>query len=256
MARPYDKRLYFAFSETICIMSYVSLLEGGGWSQYSNHASQVYYMNLETQESQYAIPAGWEDHPGDTWNYDSTYMHWVNARTGRVIFIDPNPPPPQLYTEDRHIATHIRTLDRHLDSSEALYRRATTGILRFLFRGEGGYDVIQEDSRDTSAPDHTVFKVECRAGGSTYMYDFLMVECKKADYNWEAAVEHLTRHCENGHNESGQVYGMIQVGMNVQFFHWGNTTLTTMSGVFHLRNDPEEITQWAEYLKANPFPFV
>lgn len=88
------------------------------------------------------------------------------------------------------------------------------------------------------------------------MYDFMMVECKKKGHNWAAAVEHLTRHCENGENESGQVYGMVQVGMDIQFFHRGNTTLTTISDVFHLRNEAQEITRWIEYLKANPLPFL
>lgn len=170
--------------------------------------------------------------------------------------MDPNPPPARLYTEDRIVATHLRTLERHPDSSEALHRRATTGMLRFLFRSEDGYDVVQEDSRVSSTPDHTVFKVECRARGSAYVYDFMMVECKRANENWEAAVEHLTRHCENAQNESRQVYGMVQVGMDIQFFHWANTTLTAVSDVCHLRNNAERVTQWAEYLKANPWAFI
>ncbi|KAH7274964.1 hypothetical protein B0J15DRAFT_540024 [Fusarium solani] len=104
----------------------------------------------------------------------------MNTRTGRIIFQDPNPPPAQTYLDRRNVAAHMQTVERNPASSEATYRRATTAILKWLFKEEEGYDVVQEDDRGTSVPDHVVFKVECRAGGSFYTYDFMMVEVKKA----------------------------------------------------------------------------
>lgn len=180
----------------------------------------------------------------------------INARTGRIIFQDPNPPPAQTYLDKRNVAAHLQTVERNRASNEATYRRATTAILRWLFREEEGYDVVQEDDRGSSIPDHVVFKIECRAGGSFYAYDFMMVECKKAGDSWTSASEQCIRHCENSHNESGQVYGMVQIGMDIQFCQWGNTTLTPLSRVLHLREDVDEIIQWAEYLKAHPLPVV
>ena len=84
----------------------------------------------------------------------------------------------------------------------------------------------------------------------------MMVECKKAGESWLSASEQCTRHCENSHNESGQVYGMVQVGMDIQFCQWKNSTLTPLSGSLHLREHVQQIMEWAEYLKAHPLPIV
>lgn len=45
---------------------------------------------------------------------------------------------------------------------------------------------------------------------------------------------------------------MIQVGMDVEFYHWGNTVLTPLSDVLHLRSDVQEVIEWANYLQAHP----
>lgn len=154
------------------------------------------------------------------------------------------------------MAAHLQTVERNPGSNEATYRRATTGILRWLFKEEDGFDVVQEDNRGSSVPDHVVFKIECRAGGSFYAYDFLMVECKRAGESWASATEQCLRHCENTHNESRQVYGMVQVGMDIQFCVWRNRNLTTLSRVLQLRDDVDEIIEWANYLKAHPLPVI
>ncbi|RSL49417.1 hypothetical protein CEP54_012462 [Fusarium duplospermum] len=237
-------------------MSYLGNLVGDQWSQYSNHAGQIYYVEIATGESQYSIPTGWEDDLQDSWNHDVTCQHWMNTRTGRIIFQDPNPPPARTYLDRRSVAAHMQTVERNPASSEATYRRATTAILKCLFKEEEGYDVVQEDDRGTSVPDHVVFKVECRAGGSLYTYDFMMVEVKKAGESWDSAFEQCTRHCENSHNESGQVCAMVQVGMEIQFHQWGDTMLTPLTNTFHLRQDVQTIMEWANYLKAHPLPFV
>lgn len=44
-------------------MSYQGNLVGDEWSQYSNDAGQVYYVEIATGGSQYEIPTGWEDDP-------------------------------------------------------------------------------------------------------------------------------------------------------------------------------------------------
>ncbi|KAI5464392.1 hypothetical protein BGZ63DRAFT_401344 [Mariannaea sp. PMI_226] len=102
-------------------------------------------------------------------------------------------------------------IDRHPEPGETLFQRAITGILRFLFKNDDGYDVDKEDNRERSVQDLTVLKEECRAGSSTYEYDFLIVEYKEASHNWDTTLEHLTLRCENTKNQSGQVYGMAQV---------------------------------------------
>jgi hypothetical protein len=80
-------------------MSYLGNLTGDEWSQYSNDAGQVFYVDSVTGQSQFEIPAGWEDHrqvgtsgwlfyldsllthflayAQDNWNYDAMYQYWL-----------------------------------------------------------------------------------------------------------------------------------------------------------------------------------
>lgn len=115
---------------------------------------------------------------------------------------------------------------------------------------------MQEDDRGTSIPDHVVLKLEGRDGGSFYFYDFMMVECKTETVGWAAAYDHCFRHCENTQNESGLVYAMVQVGLNVQFYRWDGTDMNQLSDVLHLRHDVQSVMQMMDWLKRNPFPFV
>ncbi|KAM0207602.1 hypothetical protein ACHAQD_011999 [Fusarium lateritium] len=237
-------------------MSYVGNLVGDQWQQYSNVAGQVYYVQAATGASQYSIPPGWEDHPQDNWNYSATQQQWVNTRTGRTVFHDPNPPPAQTYLDKRNVMAHLQTVERNPGTNESTYRRATTGILRWLFREDEGFDVVQEEHRGNSIADHVVFKIECRQGGSFYAYDFLMVECKTNRVSWQAATDHCINHCENTDNPSGKVYAMVQVGMNIQLHSWDSMNLTPISGILHLRNDVQEIIDVADWMKSNPLPAV
>ena len=75
--------------------------------------------------------------------------------------------------------------------------KSNNRILRWLFTNDDGFSVIQEDCRESSIPDHVIFKVEGRAGGSNYAYDFLLGECKRAGQSWDAAEDQCSRHCEN-----------------------------------------------------------
>ncbi|KAH7242634.1 hypothetical protein BKA59DRAFT_514150 [Fusarium tricinctum] len=158
-------------------MFYVGNLVGNQWQQYSNDAGQMYYVEVTTGTSQYAIPSGWEDQAQDNWNHSATHQQWTNTRTGRIVLWDPNPPPARTYLDKMNVMAHLQTVERDLDTDESIYRRETTGILRWLFPEDQGFDVVQENHRGTGINDHVVFKIECRQGGSFYAYDFLIVEC-------------------------------------------------------------------------------
>jgi hypothetical protein len=155
-----------------------------------------------------------------------------------------------------NVMAHLQTVERDLDTDESIYRRATTGILRWLFPEDQGFDVVQENHRGTGINDHVVFKIECRQGGPFYAYDFFIVECKTNRVSWQDATDHCIRHCGNTENESKKVYAMVQVGMSVQFHSWGSWTLKTLSGILHLRNDVQEIMDWTDYMKRNPLQAV
>jgi hypothetical protein len=50
-------------------MSYLGNLFGDEWSQYSNAAGQIYYVEISTGGSQYEIPTGYEDSPQVTFSF-------------------------------------------------------------------------------------------------------------------------------------------------------------------------------------------
>lgn len=151
---------------------------------------------------------------------------------------------------------NLQTVEGNLDTDESMYRRATTGILRWLFPEDEGFDVVQESHTGTGIIGDVVFKIECRQGDLFYAYDFLIVECKTNRVPWQDATDRCIRNCENTENESKKVYAMVQVGMNVQFHSWGLWALTPLSGILHLRNDVQKIMDWADYMKRNPLPAV
>lgn len=131
-----------------------------------------------------------------------------------------------------------------------------TEILRWLFPNEEGYSVIAEDSRDTSIPDHVIFKISCRPGGSLYMYDFCMVECKRDGESWPATEEQCFNHCFNTENEVKKLYAIIQLGMQLQFYSFEEGNFRKLGGKLHLCHDVAGIIQSAEYMKENPHSFV
>ena len=132
-----------------------------------------------------------------------------------------------------------------------------TPILRWLFNSTDGYEVIQEDHRGDTIPDHVVFKIARRAGASFYLYDFLICECKKAGVSWTSAKEQCQTYCETTENESDEVYGMVQVGMELRFYSWRRGyDIVPLSNKLHIRQDVQEIIQWPEHLKANPLPLL
>ncbi|CAJ0551383.1 Ff.00g113130.m01.CDS01 [Fusarium sp. VM40] len=158
-------------------MSYVGNLVGNQWQQYSNDAGQMYYVEVTTGATQYAIPSGWEDQAGDNWNHSAAHQQWINTRTGRIIFENPNPPPARTYLEKRNVMAHLQTVERKPGADESTYRNVTTGILRWLFPEDEGFDVVQNRHSGNGIIDDVVFKVECIQGPPFDAYDFLIVEC-------------------------------------------------------------------------------
>lgn len=271
-------------------------LVGGLWEQRSNVAGQMFYVETGTRNRQYTVPAGYEDSPhvrpyqclAETNNstylrsighlgpgrgprllvcclsesrFEVSFLTWyvyrINRRTGRITFENISNARGQTYLEDRFVAAHMLTVQRDPSASESLHRRVTTRVLRWLFKETEGYDVVQEDVRERSIPDHVVFKIQSRPGGTDYVYDFMLVECKKAGISWSSAVRHVTKHCRGTDNDSKQVYGMVQLGMDLQFYQWGESTgLVPLGQTYHLVNDVHDIIALARRLKANPIPFV
>jgi hypothetical protein len=114
-------------------------------------------------------------------------------------------------------------------------------VLKYFFRDSDDFDVMQDESRgegqhNESRPDAAVLKIISRPGGSPYAYDYCMVESKKVHADWRATEDQLSRHCGGTENESGLVYGIIHIGLYVQFFSANGGVLQPPSNALHLRN--------------------
>jgi hypothetical protein len=81
-----------------------------------------------------------------------------------------------------------------------------------------------------SKADASILKILARPGGSTYSYDFCLVESKKAGRSWPAIEDQLSRYCGGAQVDSRKVYGIFYVGMMIQFFRADAGVLTLMSG--------------------------
>lgn len=147
---------------------------------------------------------------------------------------------------------HLKAIERAPEPSEALYRRVVGTILSWFFEAEEGYSFAFEDSRYESGPDRISFKVEYITVNPLHTHDVMIVVCKRAGESWDLAEDQCQRHCEKTDNESGQIYGMIQLGMEIKFYQWANSTLTPLGHRFQIRNDVQDITEWVNHLKAHP----
>ncbi|KAF1959987.1 hypothetical protein CC80DRAFT_490013 [Byssothecium circinans] len=238
--------------------TFLGPLTGGRINQYANSAGQVYYNDTVTGTTSYAIPNGFQDSAGDTWVRDTTksWPQWNNSRTGRAVLINPNPPPPQTYLDDINIKAGLDLLYRLPDSPEHIYRRPTGDILRFIFPSSEGYSVVQETVSVNTQPDFCLFKVCQKPGGTLYQYEFMLVESKKAKVAWGATEDHLRDHLEGNGNDSKNCYGMVQIGLDVQFYKYEDREFSKVGGQMHLINDVNHVMAWGRYIKDHPMPFV
>ncbi|TVY23755.1 hypothetical protein LHYA1_G007432 [Lachnellula hyalina] len=236
----------------------LGLLNGNLWRQWSDPSGLIYYQNVNTQVTSYQLPAGWEDHANDVWALDPTkaWPQWNNQRTRRARLDDPNPPPPATYLDDPHVTARVSVLERTPQSPELLYRRVMCGILQWVFRSNEGFSVLQEGMAADLHPDFTVFKVLRRPGGSLYEYDFLVGETKVPGEAWGAFTDHLHTVCANNNNDSKNVYGLLQIGFEIQLYKHENQRFEAISERMHLVRDVQSVIAWFQHVKARPMPFL
>ena len=184
----------------------------------------------------------------------------AHTRTGRIRRTDPNPPAPRTYLDKVNVQTHLQLVERVPDSHEYLYRRVMVAILKYFFTEDEGFDIFQESRGETdqteSRADVAVLKITSRPGGSVYAYDYCLVESKKAVKSWNETQDHLSRHCGGTENQSGQVYGIIHIGLYIKFFTANSGVLTALSGYLHVRNDVNTVITMFGNMKSRPLPFL
>jgi hypothetical protein len=119
--------------------------------------------------------------------------------------------------------------------------------------------MYQEESRGVttqtnSRADMAVLKLIARPGGSLYSYDYCLVESKRKGESWPAAVRHLRRHCAGTEAPAEEVYGIVQVGEEMEFYKAKNGELTKISDRLHFVDQVADVMNMCKYLKVHPLP--
>lgn len=137
-----------------------------------------------------------------------------------------------------------------------------TQLLRWVFPVEEAYSVFQETHPDDNSArqNYTVLRVYQTAPGFNTSYDILIVESKSHCEPWGSSVDYARNHLEQTTtNKSKQVYGAIQIGLQVQFYKYNGKTvrpLHQLGGRYHLVQHAQEITDTFRWMKSHPLPAV
>ncbi|KAK0101799.1 hypothetical protein ONS95_006949 [Cadophora gregata] len=176
-----------------------------------------------------------------------------------------NPPnPPTLttttYLNDPHVIARISALQRMPESPDhehlRLYKRLMSAILYCLFPSTARLSVLQENLTTTLRPSFTIAKLLSKPGGSAHEYDFLLGETKCPGESWSASADQLHAACAANDNETKNVYGMLQIGFELQFYKHENYRFEALGGRLHLVDDVDTVVAWAQHITANPMPLV
>jgi hypothetical protein len=169
---------------------------------------------------------------------------------------DPDPAPPATYLDIATVKSSLSIVQRTPGSPESLYRRVMLAILNYVFPSHDHYFVTRENLADRLHPNFTVHRILSRPGGGVHQFDFLLGETKVPGETWATLEEHLHTVCQNSNNETNNVYGMLQIGLEVQFYKHGGGVFQRISNRLHLVNDVNDVNHWLAFVKANPLPLV
>jgi hypothetical protein len=142
------------------------------------------------------------------------------------------------------------------ESDEHLYRRPMMGILKFLFPPSEGYEVVQEAEGDFSRSDFAVFRVFQKPGGSPNQYEIMHVESKALKEPWGSTQDQLLDHLVGNGNESGNCYGMIHIGLEVQFYRYNDGTFSNVGPKMHLVDDVLNVINGGKFVKEHPLRLI
>jgi hypothetical protein len=84
----------------------------------------------------------------------------------------------------------------------------------------------------------------------------MYVECKPQKESWESTQNQLLDHLTGNGNDSGNCYGMLQIGLEVRFYRYLETVFASVGPKMHLVNDVQTVIQWDAYVKNNPLRLV
>lgn len=150
----------------------------------------------------------------------------------------------------------ISPLQKEPESPEHTYLIPMFGILNWAFQPSDGY-VSVRGSGENNGPYHdssiiTVMKTLCSPGGDPQLYDFLAVKSRGLKAGWETTVGELRSHLASRNNKLKNMYGMVQIGVQVGFYKYEETNFASLVEQLHLVKDANDVVTWLNYVKQNP----
>ena len=170
--------------------------------------------------------------------------------------MDPNPPPARTYLGQVYVRATLNLLNQTPGAEKRVYRRLIAGILRFIFPETEGYEVIPTARDSPNSSDFSIFQMTCRPGGSLQQNDFMLIESRSHDESWDSTEQQLQTHLAKNRNESKDCYGMVQIGLVVQFYKYEEGIYSKIGGKMHLVTDVNQVMERGQYVKDNILMFA
>ncbi|TKA44818.1 hypothetical protein B0A49_13562 [Cryomyces minteri] len=165
-------------------------------------------------------------------------------------------PADRTYLDIDAIKAGLNVLSSAPTSPEYVYRRPIVGTLNWLFPLIEGYMVMLEAGGEDILPDFVTFKLGRQSGGSPHPYEVLIFACKRTGEAWSSTEDQLRSRLAKTANDSGKVYGLIQIGLEVRFYKSESSCFSAVSEKLHLVGDAQRVMNAFSYIKANPLPFM
>jgi hypothetical protein len=174
----------------------------------------------------------------------------VNQRTGRCNVTKGY--TSYTYLNQPTIVASMSAIEADPNGPESIYHCLLVAILDYFFcqqKGPGDitrYHVVQKAS--SLEPGRQETAIQC------YQFDALgtwcLSEVRTANGSWADAKRDLSL---DGQNTPGVLYGIVLVGMYLQFFVVDYGHLIQLTEKLHIKDDVETVTDWLMYIRNN-FP--
>jgi len=84
----------------------------------------------------------------------------------------------------------------------------------------------------------------------------MITESKKDGERWGSREDHLLLHLSGNGNGNKNCYGMVQIGLEVQYYKYELGDFSKIGGRMHLVTHADDVVAWSRYIKDNPMPVV
>ncbi|KAH6679208.1 hypothetical protein B0J14DRAFT_293308 [Halenospora varia] len=165
-----------------------------------------------------------------------------------------------LSDQSTHIQARLRALDhggalqRPLFGGEAFHRQLQSDVLRFIFKKENGFSITRDVMGNELRPSSSVLKRRQGPDGRMYEFEYLLTEIKAPGKPWQAWRDDLHCVCRSCGNESKNVYALLQIGLEMEFYKHDDGVFSQLGSRMNLIHDAVDITNWCTYIINHPLP--